>query len=631
MTFRQFALRNVTRNKRTYAAYFFSSAFSVMIFFVFAMFVFHPGLQKGEIGSTAAYTMSIAEYIIYVFSIFFVFYSMSAFLQSRKKEFGILMMHGMSQGQLKRLVFLENMIIGFSSTACGIVVGMIFSKLFLLVAAYVLDTEALPFYLSWKAVLLASAAFTVLFLIISAFTAVFVRGSKLVELLKGRAKPKSEPKASILLSLLSAALILAGYVLSFTAQAVQVIIVMLPVIVIVIIGTYFLFTQLSVYIIRMLKRNRFFYWKKTNLLTLSDLAFRMKDNARMFFLVSIVSTVAFCAIGTLAGFRDMLVQAQHESTPFAFTYSSAAGNPQENAHLTAIEQALAAEGMTYKKLKASLIHQTDAKSGSKIALVQATDYNGLAAALGYPEVELQPQTALFMPNMKMMGEAAKQIEQTMTLKESGLSLNIVGIVEKPVLHTLTFGRKVLIVPDETYRAVHNPAKQELYYGYQVDKVEATAAIGKQLADQIGSPDQRTYEFGSLGYSLKMVKMTFGAVLFVGLFVGSIFFVAAGSFLYFRLYTDLESDTRHYRMITKIGLTEQELKTSITTQLALLFFVPTIVAIVHSSVAFVALHNLFQYSVLRSSTLVLGSFFAVQLVYFLFVRSRYLQQIKRAVM
>ena len=138
MTFRQFAFNNVMRNKRLYAAYFLSSLFTVSIFFTFAIFAFHPAFFDGDMNSKALFGMGVAGGIIYLFSFFFVLYSMSSFLQSRKKEFGMLMIQGMSSGQIRLMVFLENMLIGVFATVLGIVIGLVFAKLTLLIAENVL-------------------------------------------------------------------------------------------------------------------------------------------------------------------------------------------------------------------------------------------------------------------------------------------------------------------------------------------------------------------------------------------------------------------------------------------------------------------------------------------------------------
>src|SRR5690625_2226097 len=112
MTFRQFVIHNVLRNKRLYASYFLSSMFTVMVFFTFAIFAFHPTFGDGDINPNALLGMGVAGGIIYIFSFFFVLYSMGSFLQSRKKEFGLLMLQGMSMRQIRFMVFLENMFIG---------------------------------------------------------------------------------------------------------------------------------------------------------------------------------------------------------------------------------------------------------------------------------------------------------------------------------------------------------------------------------------------------------------------------------------------------------------------------------------------------------------------------------------
>lgn len=122
MNFRQFAFKNVIRNKRLYAGYFFSCTFLVMVFFVYSMLVFHPEMSlhdQGSYGEGAQTGMDVAQYIIYVFSFFFILYSMGVFLKLRKKELGICIVQGMSDIKLRLLVFLENMMIGLTATVVG--------------------------------------------------------------------------------------------------------------------------------------------------------------------------------------------------------------------------------------------------------------------------------------------------------------------------------------------------------------------------------------------------------------------------------------------------------------------------------------------------------------------------------
>src|SRR5699024_2352840 len=188
-------------------------------FFTFANFAFHPTLTGDEMNSKVTQGLLVAGAIIYVFSFFFILYSMSSFLQSRKKEFGLLIMQGMSNHQLRWMVFLENMIIGFFATVFGIALGLIFSKVILLIAENVLVLEgALDFYFPFKALAITFVSFIILFLLISIFVTIVLRTNRLVQLIKGEKIGKSEPKASLLLTIIAVLLLGSGYAIALFVE-----------------------------------------------------------------------------------------------------------------------------------------------------------------------------------------------------------------------------------------------------------------------------------------------------------------------------------------------------------------------------------------------------------------------------
>ncbi|WP_026677787.1 ABC transporter permease [Fictibacillus gelatini] len=638
MTFRQFACNNVTRKTRTYAAYFLSSAFSVMIFFVYAMFIFHPNIEKGMISKYAAGGMKAAEYIIFVFSFFFILYSVSAFLQSRKREFGILMMHGMTKRQLNRLIFLENMLIGTAAIIVGIGIGLIFAKAFLLIGASILDVNEMPFYLSWKAVLLTFASFIALFLIISTLTSVFIRTNKIIDLLNGSQKPKPEPKASITLSIVAVVLLISGYALSCTTteQNLNQRIMIVPIIVI--IGTYFLFDQLSVYTIRVLKKNLRFYRKQTNIIVLSDLAYRMKDNARMFFLVTIVSTVAFCGVGAFAA-MGTLTKMYEINYPFAITYVSDPGNPKEKRHLSIIEHDLHHHHLHYTKAELTVKSQTSATTKNTVTLIKVSDFNRFARLLNVPGLSLKHHEAHVIPSDFEQRNDLTNEPIDVTLKESHRTVHVNGSVKKPIFSPYSLGSNLLVVSDKVFSEVKKPSNQTPFYpkfgakyiGYKVADWKETNQIGTKITDErdaiIDKGGDTAFYFSSAGSDYLMTKQLYNVSLFIGLLIGAVFYIAAGSFLYFRLYTDLENDKRKYRAIAKIGMTEKELSKIATTELALMFFIPIMAAIIHSCFAFVALQSLFHLSIVRETMAVLVGFIIAQVLYFSFIRSRYLRHLK----
>jgi len=123
-----------------------------------------------------------------------------------------------------------------------------------------------------------------------------------------------------------------------------------------------------------------------------------------------------------------------------------------------------------------------------------------------------------------------------------------------------------------------------------------------------------------------MNQAYGIVLFIGLFIGAVFFVASGSFLYFRLYADLPDDKAKFKSIAKLGLTDRELSGIVTKQLMILFFVPIVVAFVHGVVALTSMQNMFGYSLMTTSMTVLGTFMLIQAVYFLLIRGRYVREV-----
>ncbi|NAP00749.1 FtsX-like permease family protein, partial [Halomonas sp. MG34] len=392
MTFRQFAFNNVLRNKRLYIAYFLSSMFTVMVFFTFAIFAFHPAFSNGSVNQNALLGMAAAGGIIYVFSFFFVLYSMSSFLQSRKKEFGLLIMLGATNKQIRLMVFLENILIGFFATVGGILAGLLFAKAILLVAENVLIiSESLPFYFPTLSVVVTFGSFMLLFFFISVFVSFILRTNKLTDLVKGDKQSKGEPKASVFLSVAAALLLLIGYGTAVMVEGILVVYAMIPVILVVTLGTYLLFTQLSVFFIRRVKNNTSIFWRKTNMLLFSDLSFRMKDNARTFFMVAIISTVAFSAIGSLYGFQSYLTKGVKEMNPFTVTYSPWRDDSKETIEtdIKKINAILEEENVEAKMEDMELTYYEMPEHDRQVLITKASDYNRFAALIG--EEALNPK------------------------------------------------------------------------------------------------------------------------------------------------------------------------------------------------------------------------------------------------
>ena len=241
MTFHQFAYRNVIRNFRIYAAFFMASFFSVFVFFIYSMLMFHPEIDDGYLGKVPIGGLVFAEMILVLFSWFFIFYSMKAFLESRAKEFAILLHLGMEKRQLSKLIFLETMIIGSLSIACGILFGYAFTKFFFMIVREILMLEQLPLYLKWEPFVLTIAVYFSAFVIISIISVNFSPERKIIDLLKWYQSSNIDDQYSKKRAILAIVLLGISYVLALLTNRVNFypFVVLLPILIT--IGTYLFF------------------------------------------------------------------------------------------------------------------------------------------------------------------------------------------------------------------------------------------------------------------------------------------------------------------------------------------------------------------------------------------------------
>ncbi|WP_019909587.1 ABC transporter permease [Paenibacillus sp. HW567] len=646
MTFRQFAYRNVTRNKRKYAAYFVSSAFSVMVFFLCALFIFHPAIARDRILSTAANTMLVAEGIIYVFCSLFVLVSVGSFLQSRKLEFGILLMHGMTKRQLYLMVFLENMMIGGSAILTGTVLGLLLGKLFLMIGSGFLGIPPLEFHLSWQAPVLTICSFVLLFMLISLSTFAFIGNESPRGLFQGAGRGEAEPARSGWLALLSGLLLLAGYGLAAATTATTVETMMVPVVLITVAGTYLFYTQLSLYIVGLLRQIRRFYWKHTHILMFSGLSHRWKDNGRMFFMVTIVSAVSFTSVGVFASIHTLSRELKLDY-PAAVGYVAKGGEraSTEERDLQGIAAELEELGIPYEALEVPLKYaavesQTGPDRTQRLPLMAYSDYKRALRHAGFisNEPPLRGNEGLVMigsqRDRSLISERVKatyKLKQAIYIQEIGYTGHVpIAEYLLPELDgTLGGDFSGLVISDSLYSRIV-PVQQDRYTGFYVEDFIRTAEVASALAPKgkVAYEADASYAVVVSGTLFEVQRTLYSTMLFASLLVGTIFFIAAGSFLYFRLYTDLDHDRLQYSTLSKLGLTDKELDRVATLQLALMFFVPVLLAVLHSLFAFIALQRLFYLSIAAETGAVLAGYLAAQALYFFFIRSRYLRNLKK---
>ncbi|WML37321.1 ABC transporter permease [Clostridium sp. OS1-26] len=618
MNFREFATKNVYRNAKAYFAYFLSSGISAALLFSFTMIIFHPKFVVIKLPGYLRNSLYMTTVISYLFLCFFVFYSVSTFLKSRYKEFGVLYIIGSSKKQIQRMISIENIIITSVSGVVGIVLGVIFSKILLAVSGKLLGFNALEFYIPVRAMSITFIGFIMIGVVISIFCSFIIREDMVLKLLKGTKKPKSEPKSSIILVIICLVLLIVGYYMSITSSEKTIANRIIPVTTMVIVATYLLFSQLSTFVIKLIKKNRNLYMKKTTVLWVSNLLYRIKDNTRMFFLITITSTVALSAIGSVyAYWRDKETQINRDF-PQAFFCSDTYKN-KSKVHLKAdfIENSLKDQGMDYTKVNDEMKVIISKSEKDKIAVIKETTYKKLASTLALNIIS-------FNRNETIIAVPLAEYERKNIILDN-IELQVAKKSDKRVIPT--FYGDVYIVKDDVYEKINGV---KCYFGaLNVENYKDTLNICNSYYNNFGDDEgDNIYKNFLKAHILESTKIAYGVILFSVIFIGLIFFVTTASFLYNKCYMDIIEDKNKYRQLNKIGLTYKEIKKVLNIEIGVLFLLPYIIAVIHFFFAMSALKYAFAIEIAVPVFQIIGIVLIIQIMYFLIIRKNYLLEIKK---
>jgi putative ABC transport system permease protein len=408
------------------------------------------------------------------------------------------------------------------------------------------------------------------------------------------------------------------------------------------IGTYFFFSQISFLLIYILKKRRKFYMKRINMLWISDLASRIRTNINMLFIVAMLSTIAFTMITFLYGVGKFTKLEVTRSSPFPFSYFSYDANPFVNEHLNWLEQQLRSENFSYKKIKADL-YETPLKEDEGITAyndiyaMKQSDYNKLAASLRMKQLFMSDNEAYVLTGsayFTLFSEFEPSYNRkSITLSSTNTILQVKGYEQVGAIPS-DFSYQTLILPDAVVNSLPSTTKHVSAFNYKVQNWEKTYEIADDFMKKIQKDRQEFQYEGPLIRSYEsadsLYRITSGSAAYflIGTFLGVIFFIGAGSVLYFRMYTDLTNEQEKYVTISKIGVTDAEMRRSATIQLSILFFVPYIMASIHTMFATKMLQDVIGLSVFTEIATVLIIFGVVEIVFFLFIRSLYMQKLSQ---
>jgi len=620
------AIKNVKGNLYRYIMYCLSNAFAVTAFFIFANFVFHPSIDFYSEGvhaiasMGAANGMKISQVIIIIFSFLFVGYSTSIFLKSRGKEFGLLSLYGMTRKQIKKYVFIESTILSLMSISTGIITGVAFSKLFFMIMES-------------------------LFEIISLFMLSQIKNKEIIEQIKSSKVPKIIPKFSKRKAILGIVLMIIGYTAAWLVKGVLVPLAMMPVTLIVIAGTYFLFTQFSIALANKILKNENILYKKSNLVAYSQMIFKLHDTAKVLFLASILGAITFTATETIFSFYTEFPANIGLDSHSDIVIAQEGENLDDINSIDKVKKILEKDKLkieeiaqikTIKAINTPL--EAEGVEENEAIIVSNSDYNKMAASQDKEKVKVKEGEVIYnFPYIRYDADGNINTDKQFPFNKVLLSLNDYkkeyNVSEKEAHGEIISLKRVgyydiFILNDKDFQNVLGLAKEKelvLYNGIKLDKWKKSYHSSVEIEKTLG--DKYNGKYYSKIFPYREGKKVYGLILFIGFFIAFLFFIAAGSIIYFKLFNEIKQDSIEYDILRKIGTTNKEINKIITKQIGIIFFLPFVVSTSHSLFALKSLSNLLQSNLLSNGIIVMLGYLVFQIVYFIIIRSMYINKIR----
>lgn len=288
------AVTNLKNNRKTYMPYILTSMLMVMMFYMFDALTKSKDLRM----ETMRLCLQYATGVMVIFSVIFLFYTNSFLMKQRKNEIGVYNVLGMGKRHIAKMMAVETVIIAGVSMIGGLILGIIFGKMMYLILLKILHSGVeMKFAVSMAAIKDCLVLFLIIFMLTFIYNLLQVQLANPMELLRGSSQGEKEPKTRWLLALVGVLALGSGYYIALTTkEPLKALLTFFLAVVLVIIGTYALFTAGSIALLKILKKNKKYYYRQGHFTTISGMIYRMKQNAVGLANICILSTMVLILI-----------------------------------------------------------------------------------------------------------------------------------------------------------------------------------------------------------------------------------------------------------------------------------------------------------------------------------------------
>ena len=603
------------------------------------------------------------EIVVEIFCIIFLIYSNSFLMKRRQKEIGLYNILGLERNHIGIVMFFETIITSIGSLAGGIAVGIIGSKLALLLLLKLLHIPSvLGFYISVKGIFTCLFMFGIVFLMILFLNLAKIHLSRPVELLRGNNTGEKEPAAKWLMALIGFICLGAGYYLAVTTESpIKAITIFLLAVILVMAGTYLLFTAGSIVILKFLRRRKSFYYRTGNFISISGMLYRMKQNAIGLASICILSTGVLLMISMTVsiyfGMNDIMLNRYPYDVDMSVTSIS---EDECQTAIEAFEKAIADNKVPVEKsVEEIYLDIVCSKNGDQILIkpantIRNSDSVLVLSLLNQAEYERLTGISANLNDGEIFAWYPSAVQKdSVTVDETEFTVK--KWLDK---NPLTCGEDavsdnaVLVVTDEDfkkfdemrtemYKGVSSaPAGEDLTLhlglditGSETDKIDfgtPVMEIVKDLKKNGGLSENSWITSGIRQQEYESYYADNGSLLFIGIFLGSLFLMGTAMIIYYKQISEGYEDQKRFEIMQKVGLSRREVRSSVRRQILMVFFLPLLMAMLHITMAFPMIRRMLLLFGMTNTKLFIGCtagtvlIFAVVygLIYLMTARSYY---------
>lgn len=662
--FSRLAKQNIRNNKSTYIPYIITCIFCIAMIYMMEFLRDCPTLDQAvRQADEVRMIVFTGEIVVEIFCIIFLIYSNSFLMKRRQKEIGLYNILGLERNHIGIVMFLETIITSIGSLAGGIAAGIIGSKLALLLLLKLLHIPSvLGFYISVKGIFTCLFMFGIIFLMILFLNLAKIHLSRPVELLRGNNTGEKEPVAKWLMALIGFICLGVGYYLAVTTESpIKAITIFLLAVILVMAGTYLLFTAGSIVILKFLRRRKSFYYRTGNFISISGMLYRMKQNAIGLASICILSTGVLLMISMTVsiyfGMNDIMLNRYPYDVDMSVTSIS---EDECQTAIEAFEKAIADNKVPVEKsVEEIYLDIVCSKNGDQILIKPANTIRNSDSVLVLSlldQAEYERLTGIsanlndgeiFAWYPSAVQKDSVTVDETEFTVKKWLDKNPLTCGEDAVSDNA-----VLVVTDEDfkkfdemrtemYKGVSSaPAGEDLTLhlglditGSETDKIDfgtPVMEVVKDLKKNGGLSENSWITSGIRQQEYESYYADNGSLLFIGIFLGSLFLMGTAMIIYYKQISEGYEDQKRFEIMQKVGLSRREVRSSVRRQILMVFFLPLLMAMLHITMAFPMIRRMLLLFGMTNTKLFIGCtagtvlIFAVVygLIYLMTARSYY---------